>query len=60
VGRAFGLEVKRPGESPSVVQLAFHDRLRGAGVPVAVVRGVDEAERVLCAWNLPLGEPWEL
>ncbi len=51
-GAAYGLEVKKPGEHPTPVQLAFHDRLRGAGVPVAVVRSVDEAEAALAGWGL--------
>lgn len=53
-GRAFGLEVKRRGERPSPVQLAFHDRLGAAGVPVAVVYSVDGAACALAGWDLPL------
>ena len=47
-GRAFGLEVKRPGEGPTPEQRAFHRRLAGAGVPVAVVRGPED---VAAAWT---------
>jgi hypothetical protein len=55
-GRAFGLEIKRPGERLSPVQCAFHDRLAGAGVPVATVFSVAGAECTLHGWGLLDGE----
>lgn len=47
VARAFHLEVKLPGEAPTVDQLAWHDEARRRGVFVAVVRSVDEAMRAI-------------
>lgn len=46
-GRAFALEVKRPGEAPTVLQERIMERLRAAGVLVAVVHSVDEVREVL-------------
>ena len=46
-GRFIALEVKQPGESPSVIQRHMHARLRDASAIVAVVRSVDEALGVM-------------
>jgi len=51
-GRAFGLELKRPGSYLSPAQKAFHARLGAAGVPVAVCRSLDEIEVALRAWSI--------
>lgn len=56
-GRAFGLEVKRPKEYPDPVQREFHGRLEAAGVPVAVVRSVQDAEAAWTRWGLPMATP---
>lgn len=42
-GRAVFLEVKRPGNKPTALQLEMHARLRAAGATVVVVTSVDEA-----------------
>jgi hypothetical protein len=43
VAQCFHLEVKRPGETPSADQLAWHVEARGRGEFVAVVHSVAEA-----------------
>lgn len=53
-GRAFGMEVKIPGEGPNPVQIAFHARLRAAGVQVTVVRSILDAEAAWACWGLPI------
>ncbi len=52
-GRAFGLELKRQtGGRVSPAQADMHDRLRDAGVVVAVACGLDEALETLKGWGL--------
>ncbi len=46
-GRCMWLEVKRPGEVPTRLQLIIHERLRAAGCNVHVVRSLEEVKRVL-------------
>jgi hypothetical protein len=53
-GRAFGLEVKGPKGYLSEKQAAVHDRMRGAGVPVAVVKSLPEAVAFLRQNQIPL------
>lgn len=42
-GRAFALEVKRPGEKPAPIQLRRLEELEAAGAVVGVVHSVEEA-----------------
>jgi Holliday junction resolvase len=46
-GLFVGLEVKMPGERPSIRQGYVHGRIKAAGGTVAVVRSVQEALDVL-------------
>ena len=46
-GRAFWLEVKRPGEGPTKVQTLRMRELASAGCPVAVVHSAEEARQFL-------------
>jgi len=46
-GRAAWLEVKRPGQSPTPIQLLRHGQLRDFGCPVATVRSAAEAKQFL-------------
>lgn len=46
-GRAAWLEVKRPGQKPTEIQIVRHQQLRDVGCPVAVVRSADEAKAFL-------------
>ena len=47
-------EVKPPGVPVPGYQRELHDRLRGAGFAVAVLRGVDDVEAALAEWGLPI------
>ena len=52
-GRCFGLELKRDvGGRLSPAQLEMHERLRAAGVEVAVAHGIDEAIVTLTRWGI--------
>ncbi|MGE5510494.1 MAG: VRR-NUC domain-containing protein [Bacteroidota bacterium] len=51
-GRVFALELKSLNGRISKVQLAMHERLRAAGVTIAVSHGLDQAIAQLEAWNL--------
>jgi hypothetical protein len=46
-GRAFGLELKSPTGRTRPEQDAWHEAARRRGVPVAVVRTVEEAEEAI-------------
>ena len=46
-GRAAWLEVKRPGQNPTPIQLVRHKQLRECGCPVATVRSAAEAREFL-------------
>ena len=46
-GRFVGIEVKRPGEKPSAVQLACHAAIRAAGGVVIVADSVTDVEAAL-------------
>lgn len=46
-GRAAWLEVKRPGQHPTEIQIVRHRQLRDCGCPVAVVRSAAEAKEFL-------------
>lgn len=41
-GRAYLVELKQTGESPTKIQKTWHKRLAAKGHPVAVLRGADE------------------
>jgi hypothetical protein len=51
-GRAYAIELKSAKGSLSAAQQAFHERLRGASVPVAVCRSLDEIEASLKDWGI--------
>ncbi len=51
VGLNGWLEVKRPGEEPSEVQLRWHEQARGRGARVAVVESVWGAVQVASEWR---------
>ena len=53
-GRAIGIELKVGKNKPTEVQLAFHEQLKHARVPVSVCRSVDEVEAALRAAGVPL------
>lgn len=53
-GRAFGIEVKADKGTVSDKQAAVHDRMRLAGVPVGVVRSLQEAITFLRDNQIPL------
>ena len=55
-GRAYFLEVKPPGRTPSEAQAACHERLRQAGCEVAVVRSVDDVRDTLRRWKIETRE----
>lgn len=42
-GRFFGIEVKMPGENPTVRQMHIHRRIRESGGSVTVARSVPDA-----------------
>lgn len=46
-GRAAWMEVKRPGQHPTEIQIVRHRQLRDCGCPVAVVRSAQEAKDFL-------------
>lgn len=46
-GRAFFIEVKRPGENPTPLQQSFLDDMQAGGAFVACVHSVDEAHAAL-------------
>jgi hypothetical protein len=49
---AFALELKAPGGRPTEAQLEFQSDFRAAGGHAVVAEGLDEALRILEAWNL--------
>lgn len=51
-GRAYGLELKTDRGRLTPSQAVAHDRLKEAGMKVAIARSVDEAVEVLRGWNL--------
>lgn len=53
-GRAYFLEVKRPGEYPKPAQRATHKAIRGAGGRVAIARSIDDARAALVQWGVSL------
>jgi len=63
-GRALFIECKSASGRLSEAQRACHAYLAGAGAAVAVVRSLEEAERALIGWGIPLkfrlaiGEPF--
>jgi hypothetical protein len=54
-GRSFAIELKSETGRISEAQLAMLDRLRAAGVYVAVCHGIDRAFACLEAWELLKG-----
>ena len=54
-GRAYALELKRPGGRLTAAQNAAHAALRSAGAEVAVTYGIDAAIAVCEAWGLLRG-----
>jgi hypothetical protein len=52
-GRAYWIELKRPGEKPTLKQLARHTELRAAGCMVAVATTLDEVMAALRDFNIP-------
>ena len=53
-GGGLGLEFKARGGRVSDAQIAFHEAMEAIGWPVAVVRSVDEAWRVLADAGCPV------
>ena len=51
-GRSLQLEVKRPGQRPTALQLKRLEEWRNAGALVAVVVSVDEVKRLLAQEEL--------
>lgn len=49
-GRVLWLEVKRPSGKVTLIQEAVHEKLRGAGCPVYVVRNLGEAQDAFTAF----------
>jgi hypothetical protein len=54
-GRAYALEIKRPGGRLTAAQNAAHAGLRAAGAEVAVAYGIDAAIAVCEGWGLLRG-----
>jgi hypothetical protein len=52
-GRAYGFEVKRPGESPTPLQAHTLELMQAAGVTVAVVHSVEETLLILRSPSRP-------
>lgn len=46
-GRFVALELKRPGETPTVIQKKFLRTLKSAGALTAVIHSVDELKEVI-------------
>ena len=46
-GRAIFIEVKRPGENPTPLQIKVMDRLLEAGAVVGVARSVEDAKQIV-------------
>lgn len=46
-GRAFALEVKRPGGKPTKLQVCMLEKWKSAGAVTGVVHSVDEVKEVL-------------
>lgn len=53
-GRAYWFEIKSAKGRVSVEQRACHDALALARCPTAIVRSLDEVERSLLRWGVPL------
>ena len=54
LGRAYRIELKAKGGTLSGTQLVYHQTLKACGVPIAVCRSLDEVERALRLWNIPI------
>ncbi len=52
--QAYFLEVKREDQGCSDEQFAFMDTLKRCRVPYSIVSSVDDVERALTAWGIPL------
>jgi hypothetical protein len=52
-GQAFFMEVKSAKGRLSNCQHQIIDRLKDMGFPVAVVRSIDDAQRLVAEWGLP-------
>lgn len=53
-GRAFAIEVKRPGQKPTAIQDLTMARMRKAGIIVAVCHSVEEAQEMLYKMEHPI------
>ena len=53
-GRAYRIELKAKGGALSGPQLVYHQTLKACGIPVSVCRSVDDVERALRLWNIPI------
>lgn len=53
-GRAYFIEVKKPGGVLSDSQRVMFPKIRTVGCPVEICRSVEDVERALVAWGIPL------
>lgn len=51
-GNSYWLEVKGPYGALSKKQVRVHEDMNGKGIPVAVVRSIDDTARALRAWQI--------
>lgn len=47
------IEVKAPGNYATQEQRELHDRLEDLGFKVGIARSIDDAQRLVLAWDLP-------
>ena len=53
-GNVYGIELKAPKKKPSLAQLTLFVRLGIAGIPVGICHSVEDVEKYLCRWEVPL------
>ena len=52
--RTIGVELKIPGAKPTPIQLEMFNKLRCAGVPVAIIHSIEELHEMLISLNIPM------
>lgn len=53
-GRGHYIELKRPGKRAEAHQRACHERIRRCGGKVGVATSLDEVEKLLTGWGVPI------
>ena len=53
-GRTIGVELKIPGAKPTPIQLEMFNKLRCAGISVAIIHSIEELHEMLISLNIPM------